>query len=167
MLLILQIIQVVVLGPSLAFLGIQVSLQRRQVRNQAMIQGYDLYRQLTQQYLKLLRRGGDDHELNLIWEPPDPERHCLLNEAQAARRWGAWYAMTPGERRCYRLIREALETFEQAYQVHNKGWIDDETWAKWESWIDIWRTVRYFEYVLEDTRPRLIKDFAAMFAPRH
>lgn len=160
---IFQIIQAVVLGPSLAFLGIQVLLQRRQVRDQVAIEGYKLYHLLAQQYMELLRRADQNLELNCIWEPVDPKRHRVLNEAQGLARWGAWYAMTPTEKRCYRFVRAALETFEQAHQLHQKGWIDDETWAKWQGWIDIWRNAQYFQYVLEDTRPRLIRSFAATF----
>jgi hypothetical protein len=157
-----QIIQLVVVGPTLVFLGLQVRLQRQQVEDQVAIHGYKLYRQLVQQYMELLRRADDDDELNCIWEPYDPERHRLLNDAQDSARWGAWYAMTPTEKRCYRLVRAALETFEQTYQLHQKGWIDDATWAKWQGWINLWQGARYFTYVLEDVRPRLISTFAAM-----
>jgi hypothetical protein len=158
---IFQIIQVVVLGPSLAFLGLQVLLQRRQIHDQIAIEGYKLYHLLAQQYMELLRRADHDQELNCIWEPLDPERSCTLDEAQDSASWGAWHAMTPTERRCYRFVRAALETFEQAYQLHQKGWIDEETWTKWQGWIDIWRKARYFKYVLQDTRPRLIRTFVA------
>lgn len=157
---IIQIIQVAVLGPSLFFVGYQVLLQRRQVRDHVAVEGYKLYHQLAQQYIALLIRSDSDPALNCIWEPANEKRRRVLDKAQRSRTWGAWYKMNPVEQRCYRLVRSALETFEQTYQLHQKGWIDDETWAKWLSWLDAWQNVRYFEYVLADTRPRLVKSFA-------
>lgn len=156
---IIQIIQVVVLGPSLFFVGYQVLLQRRQVLDHTAVEGYKLYHSLAQQYIALLVRSDSDPVLNSIWEPPDELRRSVLDRAQQSRTWGAWYKMNPEEQRCYRLVRSALETFEQTYQLHQKGWIDDETWAKWLSWLDVWRGVRYFDYVLADTRPRLVTSF--------
>jgi hypothetical protein len=160
---VLQLIQVVVLGPSLFFVGYQVLLQRKQVRDQVAIQGYKLYHLLVQQYMEILRRADYNPELNCIWDPVDVQRHSVLEDAQRCRTWGAWYAMTQEERRCYRFVRSALETFEQTHQLHEKGWIDDETWAKWQGWINIWRKARHFDFVFEDTKPRLIKTFAATF----
>lgn len=159
--LIVQIIQLVIVGPTLFFLSLQVRLQRQQVHDQVEIHGFTVYHELVQQYLELLRRADDDTELNCIWDPIDPERQQVLNDAQSSMRWGAWYAMTSTEKRCYRLVRAALETFEQAYQLHQKGWIDEETWTKWQGWINIWQNVRYFKYVLEDVRPRLLGSFTA------
>ncbi|MGH3164311.1 MAG: hypothetical protein ACRDN0_00260 [Trebonia sp.] len=145
---------------SLFFVGYQVLLQRRQVRDHVAVEGYKLYHQLAQQYIALLIRSDSDPALNCIWEPPDEKRRRVLDKAQRSRTWGAWYKMNPVEQRCYRLVRSALETFEQTYQLHQKGWIDDGTWAKWRSRLDAWRNVRYFEYVLADTRPRLVMGFA-------
>jgi hypothetical protein len=158
----LQIAQVVVLGPSLFFVGYQVLLQRRQVHDQVAIEGYKLYHLLDQQYVALLLRSDHDPKLDQIWQPPDADRTRVLNKAQRSGLWGAWYAMNSDERRCYRLIRAALETFEQTYQLRQKGWIDEETWHKWEEWVQLWRNVRYFDYVFEDTSPRLIRTFTTM-----
>lgn len=156
---IIQLIQVAVLGPSLFFVGYQVLLQRRQARNHVAVEGYKLYHQLAQQYIALLIRSDSDPALNCIGEAVDEKRRRVLDKAQRSRTWGAWYKMNPAEQRCYRLVRSALETFEQTYQLHQKGWIDDETWAKWQSWLDVWWNVRYLEYVLADVRSRLVKSF--------
>lgn len=156
---IIQLIQVVVLGPSLFFVGYQVLLQHRQVQDHVAVEGHKLYHQLAQQYIALLVRSDSDPALNRIWEPLDERRRRILDKAQQSRTWGAWYKMNPAEQRCYRLVRSALEIFEQTYQLHQKGWIDNETWTKWRSWLDVWRDVRYFDYVLADTRPRLVVSF--------
>jgi hypothetical protein len=67
--------------------------------------------------------------------------------------------MNDTERRCYRYTRLMLETFEQAHQVRARGWIDDETWAKWRGWIEIWTDSTYFPFVYEDAKGRLIASF--------
>lgn len=123
------------------------------------VEGFKLYSQLEQQYMALLTRSDSDPGLNRIWEPPDERRRRVLDKAQQSRQWGAWYKMDAVEQRCYRLVRSALEIFEQTFQLHAKGWIDNETWEKWQGWLDTWRNVRYFEYVLKDTEPRLVKSF--------
>lgn len=159
---VLQVIQVVVLGPSLFFIGYQVLLQRQQVRNQVAVQRYKLYHLLAQQYMDLLLRADMDQELNCVWEPLEDDRRKILDDAQILRSWGAWYEMTTTEKRCYRFVRSALETLEQTHQLHQKNWIDQETWIKWQGWIYIWRRARYFTYVFKDVEPRLIPTFAAM-----
>ncbi|MEU8633847.1 hypothetical protein AB0C38_16865 [Amycolatopsis sp. NPDC048633] len=156
---VLQIIQVGVLGPSLFFIGYQVLLQRQQVRNQVAVQRYKLYHLLAQQYMNLLLRADLDPELNCIWEPLEDDRRKTLDQAQSLRTWGAWHAMNPTEKRCYRFVRSALETLEQTHQLNQKNWIDRETWIKWQGWIDIWRGARFFDYVFEDVEPRLISTF--------
>lgn len=57
-------------------------------------------------------------------------------------------------------MRAAIEIFEQTFQLRQKGWIDDETWAKWEGWMLLCPQMRFFDYVLADTRPRLIASFS-------
>ncbi|MFE0020928.1 hypothetical protein [Amycolatopsis sp. NPDC059021] len=163
---VLQIIQVVVLGPSLFFIGYQVLLQRRQVRNQVAVQRFRLYHLLAQQYMDLLLRADLDPELNCIWEPLDEQRRQELDDAQRLRCWGAWHEMTPVEKRCYRFVRYALETLEQTHQLHQKRWMDQETWSKWLGWIEIWCDARFFDYVVEDSEPRLIKTFVVVLKTR-
>ena len=148
---------------SLMFVGYQVRLQRITLDNQIRVQGFQLYHLLAQQYIDLLLRADQDPVLNSIWESPNSQRKRELDDAQESRRWGAWFVMTPEEKRCYRYTRSAIETFEQTYQVYQRGWIDPETWAKWQAWMTIWKDVWYFDYVFSDTRPRLIKDFALKF----
>lgn len=157
---VLQIIQVAVLGPSLFFISYQALLQRQQVRNQVAVQRYKLYHLLAEQYMNLLLRADLDPELNCIWEPLEDDRKKFLDDAQALRSWGAWYEMTPTEKRCYRFVRSALETLEQTHQLRQNKWIDQETWLKWQGWIAIWRRARFFTYVFEDVEPRLITTFA-------
>jgi hypothetical protein len=156
-------LQIVLLSLSLIFFGYQLFLQRREVSNQVALQSYELYRSLVGQYTELLYRADRDTTLNTIWEPPDTNRMQELDAAQQTRRWGAWYAMTSEEKRCYRYVRYALETFEQTFQVYQRGWIDNETWQKWRGWMAIWRNVRYFNYVFDDTCPRLIESFVNEF----
>ncbi|MFL6147866.1 MAG: hypothetical protein ACJ72I_10310, partial [Pseudonocardiaceae bacterium] len=78
--------------------------------------------------------------------------------------WGAWYAMTLPEKQRYRYIRAVIEIFEQTHQLYRKQWIDDETWTKWQGWMVVWCEVEFFDFVFEDTRPRLIAPFVDEFA---
>lgn len=160
---ILQVIQVATLAPSLFFVGYQVLLQRRQARHQTDVQRFKLYHLLTQQYADLLLRPDNDPALNGIWEPVAPARAQELDKAQAERLWGAWYTMNDAERRCYRYVRSILETFEQAHQLDSHGWMDGETSTKWREWMAIWPSVRYFKYVFQDSKPRLVATFVERF----
>ncbi len=154
-----QLIQIAVLGPSLLFVGLQVLFQRRQAKNQVFVQGHELYYLLARQYVDLLRESDEKPVLNEVWVNLDENRKRYLDKAQAASMWGAWSAMTAEEKQCYRYVRASIEIFEQTFQLHKKGWIDDETWIKWRGWIILGAQMRYFDYVLEDTKPRLAKSF--------
>lgn len=161
----LQVVQVAVLALSLFFVGYQVLLQRRQVRNQVLVQGHELYYLLAKQYVDLLREADQNPILNELWEAvTDTKRTQELDEAQSSEAWGAWHAMTPLEKQCYRYIRAVIEIFEQTYQLHQKKWIDDETWTKWQGWMAVGREVKFFDYVFDDTKPRLIPSFVDEFA---
>ena len=103
--------------------------------------------------------ASEDAKLNCIWQPLEPGRRKRLDEVQGANRWGAWFEMTDEEKRCYRYTRLALEIFEQAWEVRRRRMIGEDTWCKWEQWLATWSTTRYFPYVLEDSRPRLLAAF--------
>jgi hypothetical protein len=156
---VLQVIQVALLIPSLLFIGLQVFLQRLQVKTQVFVQGHELYYLLTMQYVKLLREADTTPVLNKIWEALDKNRKLELDKAQAGSEWGAWKAMTPEEKQCYRYVRAVIEIFEQTFQLHQKDWIDGETWEKWRGWVVLAPQMRYFDYVVEDTESRLVKSF--------
>lgn len=146
----------------LVFVGYQLLLQRREQANQVQVQGCLLYQDLANRYADLLHRADEDPVLNDVWEPCDGNRFAVLTQAHQLRPWGAWYAMTHEERRCYRYIRSALEIFEQACVVRKNGWIDDETWAKWQGWMAIWRQASYYSFVMDDSRGRLLAGFVEM-----
>ena len=158
---IVQIVTAVVLVLTLIFLAFQVVLQRRQTVNQVLVQGQELYYLLARQYIQLIRESDQNPTLNSVWLKLEQEREHELDEAQAASEWGAWNEMTSAEKQCYRYVRAAIEIFEQTFQLHQKGWIDDETWVKWRGWISLGPKMRYFSYVFADTRPRLIAPFSA------
>lgn len=156
-----QLIQLAVLGPSLIFVGLQVLFQRRQASNQVLVQGHELYYMLARQYVDLLRESDEKPILNEVWVGLDENRKNDLDKAQAASTWGAWKEMTAEEKLCYRYVRATIEILEQTFQLHRKGWIDDETWEKWRGWIRLGTQMRYFYYVFDDTRPQLVTSFVA------
>jgi hypothetical protein len=163
-----QLAETLALVLPLLLIGYELALQRREVRSQNKLRSFELYHTLVQQYATLLLRADENPELNLTWEPVDTQRQVELDAAQEAaaaqgKAWGAWYAMEQTEKRCYRWTRSVIETFEQAYQVRQQGWIDDATWKKWLNWMLIWSRSRYFGFVFSDTGPRLIPDFVREF----
>lgn len=97
---------------------------------------------------------------NDIWVSLDPERKTELDAAQADSPWGAWFTMTREEKQCYRYVRAAVEIFEQMFQLRRKGWIDEDTWGKWQGWIGLCPRMRFFKYVFEDLEAQLIPSFA-------
>lgn len=151
----------------LMFVGYQLLLQRRELANQVEVQGCLLYQDLANRYADLLHRADEDPVLNGVWDPCDGERFEALTGAHQSRVWGAWHAMTNDERRCYRYIRSALEIFEQAHVVRKRGWIDDETWAKWQGWMTIWRQASYYPFVMDDSRERLLTTFVEVMEHEH
>jgi hypothetical protein len=156
-----QLLQLAVLGPSLIFVGLQVLFQRRQASNQVLVQGHELYYLLAQQYVDLLRESDEKPVLNEVWVKLDEDRKSELDKAQTMSMWGAWSEMTNEEKQCYRYVRATIELLEQTFQLHKKGWIDDETWEKWRGWIALGTQMRYFDYVFEDTKPQLVASFGA------
>ena len=144
---------------TLAFLGYQMRLQSKALRGDSRLREFELYQGLLNQHTELLKAADQDPVLNLIWEPLEPERKRVLDAAQAARDWGAWYEMTPDEQRSYRYTRYALELFEQAHKVNQYGMLDEEIWQKWVSWMEIWPRTRYFPYVWEDTARKFMPSF--------
>jgi hypothetical protein len=165
--LVVDVLQFFVILGTLIFIGLEVRQQGKEIKNQSVLRGFRLYHTLVQQYLDLLARADRDPELNAVWDVLEPARHRELDEAQGCRPWGAWHKMTVPERRCYRLVRNLLETFEQAYVIHRlfheHGWMDEETWEKWRGWMAIWKSSPYFTYVFADSRPRMIKTFTDTF----
>lgn len=148
---------------TLAFLGYQMRLQSKALGSDSRMRQFELYQNLLNQHTDLLKMADQDTVLNLIWEPLEPERKAVLDAAQAARDWGAWYEMTPEEQRSYRYIRYALELFEQAYKVNQFGMLDAEIWQKWVSWMEIWPRTRYFPYVWEDSARKFMPSFVESY----
>ncbi|WP_035696462.1 hypothetical protein [Glycomyces tenuis] len=144
---------------TLGFLSYQMMLQSRSVRHDSRLRQFELYQNLLNQHTELLKMADRDPVLNEIWEPMDPERRRELDRAQAENDWGAWYAMTPEEQRCYRYTRYAVELFEQAYKVNKYKLMDAEIWDKWISWMEVWPRSRYFKYMFEDNARKFIPSF--------
>ncbi|WP_026912743.1 hypothetical protein [Patulibacter minatonensis] len=149
----LTLAQLVVVVVSLWYLG-------SQVRGERVAAGFAAYSHVNDSYMEHLWRAVEDPSLDCIWDPWHDDRVSVLNVAQRGQHWGAWRTMTVDERRCYRYTRAAIEIFEQAWEVKRRNMIGDDTWAKWHAWLTTWCNSRYFEIVLEDIRPRLIKEFA-------
>ena len=133
----------------------------RQVNDQRDAIDFQVYSQVSDAYARHLWMAVDRPQLDDVWEPfTDEDRLRELQRAQEeAERWGAWHAMTMHERVAYRWTRGALEIFEQAWQLRDRGQISDETWTKWRGWMAIWKTTRYYEFVFDDTRARLLGGF--------
>jgi hypothetical protein len=142
----------------------------KQVKGEKHAMGFQVYSQITDAYLRHLWLATGQPFLNQVWEQwaEGDGRREELAEAQAETRaagqsWGAWKIMTDEERTCYRYTRQAIELFEQAWDLQRRGLIADDTYEKWVNWMRIWKETRYFEFVFEDTRPRLIAPFCETF----
>lgn len=149
---ILGIAQLVAVIVSVLYLG-------RQVTGEKVAAGFQAYSQVNQAYTAHLWRAAEDPSLNCIWKPQDDARMKELDAAQAAGAWGAWSAMSDHEKLCYRYTRAALELFEQAWEVKRRDLIGEDTWQKWRAALGVWKTTCYYDYVIEDTAPRLIAGF--------
>lgn len=151
----LGVLQLGIVAGSLFYLA-------RQVHGEKVAAGFAAYSHVNDAYMAHLWRAYEHPELNQIWEAGDAEQTARLDAAQAARAWGAWYVMDQDERAGYRYTRMALEIFEQAWEVRRRDLIGADTWCKWEQWMSIWVGSRYFPYVFEDSRPRLLQEFSVM-----
>lgn len=147
-------VQSLVVAVTVLYLG-------RQVKDQRSAIDFQVYTHVSDAYARHLWMAVDRPHLDDVWEPWEDERRRehLVREQERAERWGAWHAMRDEERVAYRWTRSALEIFEQAWQLRDRGQIDDATWSKWRGWMCIWKTTRYYEFVFEDTRSRLITGF--------
>ena len=147
---------------TLTFLVRQIGLQKRELDATRHAVAFQTYQQLSQRYTDLLWMASDDPLLNCIWEPLGDDDKARLDGAQAQKIWGAWFVMSDQERKCYRYVRSALETFEQAHTLYCQQTLSRGTWSKWQSWIRLWISTRYYPYVMEDSRPRFIPRFARL-----
>lgn len=144
--------QLVVVLVSVWYLG-------RQVTGEKVAAGFQAYSYVNQAYAEHLWRAAENPALNCIWLPQDGVRKALLDTEQHATSWGAWRAMSDEEKLCYRYTRAALEIFEQAWEVQRRELIGADTWLKWRKALSVWTATCFFDYVLEDTTPRLIEGF--------
>jgi hypothetical protein len=154
-----QSLEAIGLLATLIFLGRQFRLQKEELTANRQAVDFQTYQQISQRYSEILLMASEDPELNCIWDPLDPDRREELDAAQAAKLWGAWDVMTLTERKCYRYIRTAFETFEQAHEVYCQGTLPADTWKKWRAWIEIWISTRYYPYAIEDAKPRFVPRF--------
>jgi hypothetical protein len=146
-------VQAVVLAGTLIY----VALQLRDARKAT---GFQAYSHVDAAYMHHLWLAADRPELNMIWEAADPSRKQKLDAAQDAEdQWGAWHAMGDDEKLGYRYTRAALAIFEEAWEVHRRRWIGDDTWSAWKEWLDTWKPTPYYRYVVDDNRRRLRQDF--------
>jgi hypothetical protein len=147
-------IQALILAGTLIYVAMQLRDARRAT-------GFQAYSHVDAAYMRHLWLAADRPELNAIWEPADPSRKRTLDEAQraATTQWGAWRAMHDDEKLAYRYTRAALAIFEEAWEVHRRKWIADDTWSAWTEWLNTWKPTPYYRYVIEDNRRRLRKDF--------
>jgi len=150
--------QVILVAATLGYLAIQVRSETRAI-------GFQVYSKVSDSYIQLGWMTADHPEFDDIWIPwgADP-RGAELAEAQRKGReagfpWGAWRIMTDAERLSYRFTRSSLETLEQAWQLRQSELVNADTYSKWQRALSMWKTSRYFEFVFEDTSPRLIAGF--------
>lgn len=160
---VLSLAGTVVLIVTLLLLRREVKLQQDDLVRQSQVWHFEIYQRIDNRLADLVWRQSEDHRLSTVYEPlTAAERERLDREQASAERWGAWAALTPDEKVCYRFIRVFLETIEQMWEVRSQGWMSDDMWAKWQGWIEVWVATRYFPYVFEDQRPRLLPRFVAV-----
>jgi hypothetical protein len=165
---VIQGVQAVAVTVTLVVIAKQIQLQGRAVKAQTeeieaskKATGFDTYQRIGQRYYDLIWRAAEDPSLNCIWDAFEGDRKNVLDAALANPDYGVWYVMTPLERRCYRYTRVVLETFEQAFQAYAKDFNDigADEWNKWRGWIRIWKTTRYWPYVLAEAKNALLPAF--------
>jgi hypothetical protein len=157
--LVVAAVQVVLVAASVFYLARQVRAERRAI-------SFQVYSQVSDGYVRLGSSTTDHPELNSVWEPWEAARLTELRTAQttgaaAGVPWAAWRTMNEQEKRCYRYTREVVEVLEQAWQLREADLISAETYAKWSRAGSMWKTSRYYEFVLTDTSPRLLPGFCA------
>lgn len=147
---------------SLLFVSFQVRLQRNEVERQRNVLAFEVYQKLSMRYSDLLWMACEKPHLNSIWEPLEAKRKAELDSAQSREEWGAWRIMDDPERESYRYTRLVLELLEQACEIRERRWIDDDTWNKWRAWMTIWKKTAYFVFVFPDSKPRFVPCFVRL-----
>ncbi len=126
-----------------------------QANKQRKLNEYKMLMSLEEKYTKLLWKGSEQPELELIWNGVSAERNKLFRSLMGKESdaiWPLWQHMTDDERECYRYTRAGLEVMEQAFIAIRKGWVkDNDIKRKWLGWMRSWRTKNKFvPYVLEE-----------------
>jgi hypothetical protein len=123
-------------------------------KRQQEVLSFEVYQRLTERYSSHLALASQEPLYHRLYEPLREARKDELDDAQRANPpWGAWEIMDDDEKKCFRYTRIALEICEQAYQVWRRGWIDDVTWAKWQTWARTFARTSYMPYVLDVNQP--------------
>lgn len=157
----ITLVGTIVLIETVRLLRRDLGMQKQTVEHQTGAWQYDIYQRLDSQVANMLWKLSDDPRLHNVYLPLTAEERARLDAAQATGKWGAWESLSDDEAICYRFIRLFLENLEQAWEIRAKGWMSEEMWQKWQGWIEVWCETRYFDYVLEDQRPRLLSGFVA------
>lgn len=153
----------VVLVWTLLILRREIMLQQEDVQRQNETWQFEIYQRIDNRIADLVWFQSSDPRLNNIYSTLTDHDRSRLRQAQGSvEKWGAWETLGPDERVCYRFIRIFLENLEQMWEVRQRGWMTADMWKKWQGWIEVWCETRYFEFVFEDQRPRLLDGFAKL-----
>ena len=130
-----------------------------QVSHNTKALSYQIYQRLNDRYTEILWMASQDPVLNGVWVPLTETRKKQLDIAQSNKEWGAWFELDDEEQKQYRLVRLVFEICEQAYTAYDEKWVKKDLWSKWEDTMRIWKRSRFFEYAIEDARPRFQTGF--------
>ena len=97
-----------------------------QARAQVLAVRADLYARCQADYSSLIRMLVQQGELQAIYDDLSKSKPTQWN----------WPNYDTRQKTMYNYIELNYELFERIFYLWKRGWIDNETWSNWETWLD-------------------------------
>jgi hypothetical protein len=118
------------IGAFLAFIALAV-----QVRSDRKTREFEIYERISTRFSEVLWHAVEHPSLHAIWDDPE------------------WDKLSADDKLGYRYTRLAFDVLEQAWEAKDAELIEPEVWQKWQAWIRVWKTTRWYDAVVDADDP--------------
>jgi len=143
-------ILIVMIAQTIVYAGTLIVLIL-QVRAQVLAIRASQYANCQADYSSLIRMLVQQGELQSIYDD-------LCKSRPDFKDW-KWSRYSKRQKTLYNYIELNYELFERVFYLHKNKWIDDETWANWETWLNELCTHPIFSDVMKDNEEMFGSEF--------
>jgi len=121
-----------------------------QVKAQIRALKQDAYQRCQSDYSSIIRLLVENPELTKIYD--DLSKTGVAGPSN-------WVRYSTDDKRLYNYLELNYELFERVYLLRLDKWIDDSTWAQWNTWLKELAKHPLFKDIYEDNRNMFDKRF--------